>query len=175
LPNAAPVEILVAGKLYPPKGIDQLVKLFAERQLSNCRLLVVGDGPQLAELTTQFTSPRILFLGWCDSFHTLRLTAGANAVVVPSVWEEPCATTVFEGLTLGKLCFALERGGTPELARYASYPDQLRLHTSMQALVDDLATINPNLQPNPAQPNESSSASHAVIQLIPLYSATKCL
>jgi glycosyltransferase involved in cell wall biosynthesis len=174
LPDAAPVEILVAGKLYPPKGIDQLVNLFALKHFAGVRLVVVGDGPQLAALKAQFASTQILFLGWCDGFHTLRLTAGASAVVVPSVWEEPCATTVLEGLALGRHCFAMAQGGTPELARYTSYPEQLHLHTSMQALVDDLANIKPSDHQNQAQPDEFSSATHALTQLMPIYRATLC-
>ena len=57
--------------------------------------------------------------------------------VVPSVWEEPCGTVILEALRLGKPCFALRRGGTPELARYGA-PGQLRLFDTLDALVDGL-------------------------------------
>lgn len=169
LPDAAPIEVLVAGKLYPPKGIGRLIELFSLRQPPGLRLLVVGDGPELASLQTRFTSPRVRFLGWCDPLQTLCLTAGADAVVVPSICEESCATTVLEGLLLGKTTFALARGGTPELACYAAHPEQLRLHAELPDLVEDLADfILPAHRPAP-QLDGAGSAARAVERLLPLY------
>jgi glycosyltransferase involved in cell wall biosynthesis len=169
LPDAAPVELVVVGKIYPPKGINQLVELFFHRQIPGFRLLVVGDGPELKNLRTRYDSPGIHFLGWRDGFETLRLTAGADAVVVPSVCEESCATTVFEGLLLGKTVFALARGGTPELACYAAQPEQLRLYGDLPELVDDLARFTlPTLQLAP-QLDGAGSAAQAVEKLLPLY------
>lgn len=169
LPDAAPVEVIVAGKLWPPKGIDQLIELFSHRQAPGFRLLVAGEGPQLASLQSRFESLQICFLGWCDPLQTLRLTAGADAVVVPSVWEEPCATTVFEGLLLGKTTFALARGGTPELACYAAHPEQLRLYTDLSELVDDLASFALPAHRSAPQLDGVGSAAQAVKRLLPLY------
>ena len=80
----------------------------------------------------------------------MALTATSHACVVPSVWEEPCGTTILEALALGRPCLALARGGNPELAVYESYSGQLRLATSMEELVrllvDELA------QPAQARP-----------------------
>ena len=175
LQDSATVEVIVAGKLYPAKGIDQLIKLFAQRALQSCRLLVVGDGPQFTGLNAQFASPRIRFLGWCDPLYTLRLTAGADAVVVPSVWEEAFGGTTLEGLLLGKTTFALARGGTPELACYASAPNQLRLHANLQMLLDDIAGFKPPAMSTPPRLDGNGSAFKIVEQLLPLYRAGSCL
>lgn len=169
LPDAAPVEVLVAGKLYPPKGIDQLIELFSRRQQSGISLLVVGDGPQLASLQTRFASPQIRFMGWCDPLQTLRLTAGADAIVVPSVWEEAFGTTTLEGLLLGKTTFALERGGTPELACYAAYPEQLRLFENMTELVESLSSLSSPVPGAPPRLDGLGGADRAVERLLPLY------
>lgn len=174
LPDAASLEVLVAGKLYPPKGIDVLVKHFSQRKLPDTRLLVIGDGPQLQALQREFEAANIRFLGWCDSPQTLRLTAGADAVVVPSVWEEPCATTIFEGLLLGKPCFALNRGGTPELAMYARTKEQLKLHDDIETLVDDLSTLNKSAIPDVVDASLLGGAEKIVLKLIPKYEALKC-
>jgi glycosyltransferase involved in cell wall biosynthesis len=96
---------------------------------------IAGDGDDEAALRARHSHPLLRFHGWQSSTATLALAARAHAIVVPSVWEEPCATTVLEALTLGKTTFALRRGGTPELAVYASAPDQLRLFEDMPALV----------------------------------------
>jgi len=58
----------------------------------------------------------VRLLGWTDHAQVLRLTRSADIVIVPSLWDEPCATTVLEALALGRTVLALRRGGTPELA-----------------------------------------------------------
>ena len=59
-----------------------------------------------------------------------------HAVVVPSLWDEPCASTVLEGLALGREVYALRRGGTPELAACAGPgAHRLRLFDTL----DDMA------------------------------------
>ena len=169
LPDAAPIEVIVAGKLYPAKGIDQLIELFARVQPAGFRLLVVGDGPQLVELKARFASPSIRFLGWRDGLETLRLTAGADLVVVPSVCEESCATTVLEGLLLGKPTFALARGGTSELACYASDPQQLRLYPGLPQLVEAFARFTAPLHRALSLLDGTGSAARAVELLMPIY------
>ena len=96
------------------------------------------------------------------------MAAQADAIVVPSVWEDPCPTTILEGLLLGKMTFSLARGGAPEMAIYASNPNQFRLHESMRALVDDL------IQRTEFDSYENTigrlgGAEHATRQLLKLY------
>lgn len=144
LPASESFQIFVAAKLYPAKGVEPFLRVLAPRLPSHMRLTIAGDGPDEPRLRDEFESSQIQFLGWCSPEQTLKHAASANAVVVPSVWEEPCATTVLEGLFLGKPTFALERGGTPELSRYGAEPGQLRLHRDMESLVDDLVSFDPN-------------------------------
>lgn len=127
--------IVCAGKLAPPKGIEPFLALAVQRLDKDTHLVIIGDGPQEQALRTAYASPQVTFLGWCSAEKTLAYMAGAETVVVPSVWEEPCATTVFEGLALGKQTIALNQGGTPELKAYEQFPGQLGLFDSMAQLV----------------------------------------
>ncbi len=166
------LRLLVAAKLYPAKGVSQFLELIAPRLPQNIKIDIVGDGEEEAALRaryTQFSDKQIIFHGWKQASETLQLTAQANVVVVPSVWEEPCATTVLEALMMGKTTFALRRGGTPELAAYASAPEQLRLFNTMPALVD--ALLNFSVQPDyaVAPRARAADASHAVKKLLALY------
>lgn len=138
LPPPAGVHVFIASKLYPAKGIEKFLQTIAPRLPAQMRLTIVGDGGDEARLRKTFESNQVQFLGWCSPDKTLKLAAASSAVVVPSVCEESCATTVLEGLFLGKPTFALQRGGTPELAAYQAVPGQLRLHPDMPSLVDDL-------------------------------------
>lgn len=132
-----------AGKLYDAKGFDALLAELAPRLASDMAVVIAGGGPQESDLRARHTDANIHFLGWIDIAAVLRHTAAADFIVVPSIWEEPCSTTVLEGLALGKPVYALNRGGTPELARYALYPGQLRLYEDMAQLATALAAAQP--------------------------------
>jgi len=107
-------------------------------------------------------------LGWQSSPQTLQLTANAQAVVVPSMCEESCATTVLEGLALGKTVFALRLGGTPELSIYASTPSQLQIFDDMPSLVKGLLTFA--AQPSITTPSTTvSTAKQAADVLLKIY------
>jgi glycogen(starch) synthase len=84
--------------------------------------------------------------------------------VVPSVWEEPCGTTVLEALALGRQCIALARGGTPELAAYQLYQGQLQLAASMEQLV---AMLGDALARAPVTPALPVTSPMDVFQAIP--------
>lgn len=162
-----PVTVFIASKLYPAKGVDAFLAAVGRRQgTGRLRIAIAGDGDD--EATLRAAHPDVQFLGWQDSRRTLQHAAHAHAVVVPSVWEEPCASTVLEALLLGKTVFALRRGGTPELAAYASGPDQLRLHDGMDELVDALLAFEP--RPDYAVPSPiRADAQTAAGRLLALY------
>lgn len=160
-------DVFIAAKLYPAKGIEPFLRELAPRLPATMRVTIAGDGPDEARLRKAFGDERIRFLGWCLQETALRLAAAASAIVVPSVWEEPFGTTLLEGLLLGKPTFALERGGTPEMAAYAD-AGQLRLHPDMRSLVDDLLSFDPGVA-YAAPPDGVGGADQAVRKLLRLY------
>ncbi len=138
-PQSECLRVVVAGKISPAKGTAEFLQALAPRMPPHMQLSIIGDGPSEAALRADYAGkPQIQFHGWHCAQQTLHMTAAAHAVVVPSLWEEPFGTTILEGLLLGKPTFALARGGTPEIARYAWQPEQLRLHATLAELVQDL-------------------------------------
>ncbi len=172
LDASLPLRIVITAKLYPPKGVERFIEVLHARAPSapgrDLQLEVAGDGSDEARLRSRF--PQVYFHGWQDAQQTLRLAAHAHALVVPSVCEEACASTVLEGLALGKTVFALRLGGTPELARYALGPDQLRLHDTMEALVDALLAFRarPDYQGKPAHRSDPAQAAGRLLALYQL-------
>jgi glycogen(starch) synthase len=166
--NTSTLQVFVAGKLYPPKGIEPLLRELAGQLPDTMKLTIAGDGPDLERLRGEFESESIRFLGWCSAEATLAAAARATIIVVPSIWEEPCSTSILEGLTLGKPTFALAYGGTPELIAYASFPNQLRLHADMHSLVKDLIEFSP-CEDAAAAPEMLASADHALSKLLDIY------
>ncbi len=165
-----PLRIVIVAKIYPAKGVERFIEVLYARAPSatgrDIQLEVAGDGSDEARLRARF--PQVYFHGWQDAQQTLRLAMHAHALVVPSVCEEACASTVLEGLALGKTVFALRLGGTPELSVYALGPDQLRLHDTMEALVDAVLTFRarPDYQGKPARRPDPA---HAAGMLLALY------
>lgn len=168
LPPRSGFHVFIAAKLYPAKGVEQFLRVLAPRLPADMYVTVAGDGPDEKPMRERFENSQIQFLGWCAPDKTLKLASVSNAIVVPSVWEEPCATTVLEGLFLGKPTFALQRGGTPELDIYAADPGQLRLHADMQSLVDDLLSFDPTTSFGYA-PAGVGCADRAARQLLDIY------
>jgi glycogen synthase len=169
-PVAGEFHVFAAAKLYPAKGVEPFLRELAPLLLPHMRVTIAGDGPDEARLRAEFGSDQIRFRGWCSAQTTLRIAASANAIVVPSVWEEPFGSTTLEGLLLGKPTFALARGATPELAVYAAAPEQLRLHADMRALVRDLLTFKPRTA-FATPPQTLGSVDQAVKKLLRIYRA----
>lgn len=149
LPQRKPV-VFMAGRIDASKGFQTLLESIGPMKCATLAIRVAGDGPDLAGLRSQFSPHGVAFLGWQSLQSVLDETANADVCVVPSIWEEPCGTTILEALTLGKTVYALSRGGTPELARYCQFKDQLRLFPDMKSLVGALmaASISPSYVEN---------------------------
>ena len=167
-PETTKINAFVAGKLYAAKGVEAFLRELKAQQTSKIFVTIAGDGPDAVRLRNEFESDSIRFVGWSTPEKTLEMTALSNVVVVPSLWEEPFGSTTLEGLLLGKPTFALDRGATPELAVYASYPGQLRLHPDMHSLIQDLVNFSP-LPASTLVPASLGSAERAIDKLLQIY------
>lgn len=147
--GAATVQVFGAGTLLPYKGFGALLETVSRhRAPAGWQLTVAGDGPQLAALRERHAGASVRFTGWLDGAEVLRHAAAADAVVVPSLWDEPCASTVLEGLALGRVVYALRRGGTPELAACAGPgAHRLRLFDTLDDLVAALLAHRGGAEP----------------------------
>lgn len=161
------LQVFIAAKLYPAKGVGALLEHLAPHLGRHIALDIAGDGEEEARLRERY--PQVTFHGWQSIEATLQLAARAQVIVVPSLCEEACSSTVLEGLLLGKTVFALHRGGTPELSIYASRPDQLRLHKNLHALAEALLHYTP-VKDTTVSPHAPADANHAAGRLLALYS-----
>jgi glycosyltransferase involved in cell wall biosynthesis len=137
-------EVLLVGRIDAGKGFPEFLAQSQGWLPPHARVSIIGDGPLRGELEARYASGQVRFLGWRDYDEVVRRTAAAHVCVVPSVWEEPCGTTILEALALGKPCVALARGGTPELVAYQYYDGQLRLADDMPQLVANLVDLLAN-------------------------------
>ncbi len=161
------LQVFIAAKLYPAKGISALLAHLGPHLGSRIAMDIAGDGEQEARLRQRY--PQVNFHGWQSIESTLQLAARSQVIVVPSLCEEACSSTVLEGLLLGKTVFALHCGGTPELSIYASRPDQLRLHHNLETLAEALLNYTPGKEIS-VSPHAPADALHAAGRLLALYS-----
>ena len=139
--NTRPV-VLIAGRVHSTKGQAALLDAMPDSLLKQIEVRIAGDGPDLIALKEKHEKRGVVFLGWLSQQDVYKQTMLADACVVPSIWEEPFGATSLEALVLGKVVFALNRGGTPELIRYSQYPNQLRLFDGAESMVSALALID---------------------------------
>lgn len=134
-------EVLLVGRIDAGKGFGEFLAQVQGWLPKHARVTIIGDGPLRGPLERRHANGQVRFLGWLPYDEVIRMSARSHVLVIPSVWEEPCGTTVLEALALGKQCLALARGGTPELAAYQYYDGQLQLAETMPRLVERLVHI----------------------------------
>lgn len=134
-----PWQVLIASRLDAAKGVGQFLDAWARQRPDHAHLLIAGDGPLRIDWEGRHADPHTEFLGYQPYDATIKLTAASHAAVVPSQCEEACSTAILEALFLGVPCFALRRGGNPELTRYERWPGQLALFDTIDELVSGLA------------------------------------
>ncbi|PPG42708.1 glycosyltransferase [Pseudoclavibacter sp. RFBA6] len=98
--------LLLVSRLLPYKNVDAAIRAIAG--LANERLVIVGDGPQRAELSAMLPENARLVSGISDE-HLRWLYARSRALVAPS--HEDFGLTVIEAAAWGKPSIALRAGG----------------------------------------------------------------
>lgn len=134
-PTGSGICIHIAGRLDEPKGIASLLNLLMHKLPTGWSVNLYGDGPLRSSIERQHAGTALQLRGHCVHAEILRSTLSSDVVIVPSVWEEAFGMVTLEALRLGKVCYALNRGGTPELTKYCA-DGQLRLYEDLPSLVE---------------------------------------
>ncbi len=112
--TAAPY-FLYAGRMAPVKGVEPLVRYFAERPVP-APLWLAGDGPLEAPLRRAWDGhPRIRFLGRQSQDDLGELYRDAIALILPSTGYEIYGQVVLEAFAHGTPAVVTEVAGAREL------------------------------------------------------------
>lgn len=106
--------LLTAARLTAWKGIDALIE--AVNGLEGVRLLVAGDGPQMAALRAM-AGERVTFLGHVPRERLVLAMRAADYTVLYSGYEG-LSHTLLESLQAGTPVIASDKGGNPEIVQH---------------------------------------------------------
>jgi len=110
--------ILYFGRLCREKGIDTLLKAYAELDTPRPTLTIAGQGPlegQLKQFAKDNDLKGIQWLGLVSPSQIQNELDKCGFVVVPSLWNENCSMCIMESLAHGRVVVASDSGGNPEL------------------------------------------------------------
>ena len=119
------MNLLCAGRLVSDKGIETAIKTMAklvfDKGRRDIRLSLAGSGSTdyenyLRNLVNQAgLTDYVSFLGWLPPEEMPGLLRKFDVLLVPSIWPEPLARVVLEGMSSGLVVVATPTGGTREI------------------------------------------------------------
>jgi glycogen(starch) synthase len=110
-PTAPDAPLLFVGDLAPDKGVPTLLKAY--RLLEGAPPLVLAGRSSPG---VEWNLPGgVQWVGALPHDQVLRLFRSARAVIVPSVWSDPCPTVVLEAMAAGRPVVAAASGGIVDM------------------------------------------------------------
>ena len=119
------LNLLYAGRLASDKGIDTAIEAMTKLVFGQGRreisLSLAGSGSPEYENHLRFLvnqaglSDYVSFLGWVEPAEMPGLLRKFDVLLLPSIWPEPFARVLLEGMISGLVVVATPTGGTPEI------------------------------------------------------------
>ena len=104
---------LFAGRIVVEKGVYVLAKAFAE--MSDKKLVIIGDGPEKQALQEQFKEhSNIIYTGKLDKPQVKDYMGRCRALICPSIWYEGAPLTIIEAFAAGTPVIASRLGAMAE-------------------------------------------------------------
>lgn len=105
------------GALNEAKGVEFMLKIFNLKRIKNQEwsLKIAGRGSKeyVSYLKKNYGNEKIEFVGFVNSDDFYK---SIDALIVPSLWEEPFGRVVIEGLQRGLDVFTTKKGGLKEIS-----------------------------------------------------------
>lgn len=132
------------GRLAETKGIHVLLDAARKLKIDGWKIIIAGEGEKsYVELLKKYSDdPRIFFCGHADPDE---FYGQVDALVCPSIYNEPLARVVYEAYRAALPVIAAGTGGTPEIVESGKTG-----HVYEARNADDLAAHMNSIASNPA-------------------------
>lgn len=107
--------LFFAGDLSREKGVDVLLRAYAALPQPRPALVLVGR--RTPDTPRELPEGAIVFESWPHP-DVMRGFAGCRFAVLPSVWPDPCPTTVLEAMATGRPVITTSTGGMIDMVRH---------------------------------------------------------
>ena len=147
--------ISFVGRIHPSKGVHLLLQAaqILNKEGRNFKIRIVGgvgahspDAPPYEKELGVLAQPlngKVEFVSAVDRFGVIEEYHKASIFCAPSVWNDPCPLTVFEGMACGLATATTRRGSIPEMGdssvQYFAPDDPGALAQILCRLIDDPA------------------------------------
>jgi 1,4-alpha-glucan branching enzyme len=168
---------LVAGRVVPEKGIHTVIDAFGllqdrEEARGRASLTVLGDGPaahmqQLRQQVKQLRLDELVdFVAPVPRERMPEMLTKHDVLIMPSVYGEPIARSMQEGMAMGLLVIGTITGGSGELLQH-EHNGLVFPAADVQALADQIARAIsvPDLRHRLARQGQEDVKIHFDIQL----------
>lgn len=111
-------DVLFLGRLSKEKGVSVLLDAWKTAETGEASLLLAGDGPEgdaLREKVAGEGIQRVEFLGFVPQDRQEELWRRVAFSVVPSIWQDPLPTVVFEAWERGRPVVVSDAGGLSDI------------------------------------------------------------
>jgi glycosyltransferase involved in cell wall biosynthesis len=144
-------DVLYVGRLSREKGVHELLDAWKLVTASDSSLVLMGNGPEERPLAERIRSEKIRnveFLGFISKEAQGAVWARSAFSVVPSIWEDPLPTVIFEAWEHGRPVIATNVGGNRETINdgvnglKVEMSNPVQLAQAIDALLGDRALCN---------------------------------
>lgn len=108
------VQIVYAGRISKEKGVEELLNIFIQANLKNTQLVLIGEGPQLKYLTSNYKNSNIIFEGYKSNGEVKKKINESSAVIIRTNLYENQPTVLCEASMMSKPSIFPDNGGIKE-------------------------------------------------------------
>lgn len=157
LKKSPPLEFISVGRLSPEKGFKFLIDAFEllEKEYPNCRLKIIGDGPQKFYLSDYLSTKNlnIELVGYVSYQKVKKYMEQADVYIQPSVvlrdgTEEGVSVSLIEAISKGLPCIVSEIGGMIEVVDhnkngfYVRQKKSIDIYRAMKKYIENINLVN---------------------------------
>ena len=145
---------IYVGRLFPEKGLTELITAFNRLRIRKAKLIIIGSGKKILKKKDNYISSikkmvndNVIFLGQVNNKSIYKYYKLSDIQVIPSICNEAFGLIALEGICCGLPCITTGSGGLKEIyAENAVYVNKnnliKELEEKMEWVYDNQDSLN---------------------------------